>query len=431
VSAFDYLMERGRAIDFRDARRQIAELSGVPIPFREAPPRRPPGGTPPPAGAPGAAPAGWAPEWVNSATFFVTDYRPRWLVTRLLAARQPAFAGGPSKSLKTSILIDLAVSLGSGTAFLGEFSVPGRVRVGVLSGESGAFTLQETARRICAARGTDPSDLDVLWGFRLPQLANPAHVECLAAALRENKVEVLILDPVYLALLAGDLKGLQASNFMETGPLLMSVAQACLDAGATPILVHHTRKNLTNPFEPIELNDLAFSGCAEFARQWLLINRREKFDPDGGGLHQLWMGVGGSTGQCGLWAVDVTEGQLEEDFTGRRWEVMVTKGGEARDKAKKDKQERKDKEEDGALLAVVDRLDPERTKGVGKTRLRENLGWSGDKVGKVLARLLRECILVECDVAVPSGKEGTRKVAGVKRSGLGPVEPPAQTAGEG
>jgi hypothetical protein len=300
-------------------------------------------------------PKGWVAEWIDSTTFFAADYRPRWLMTKFLAARYPAFVGGPSKSLKTMLLTDLAVSLGSGSRFLGQFEVPQRVRVGVLSGESGEFTLQETARRVCVARGTDPSALDVLWGFSLPQLANPAHVECLSSTLAENKVEVLILDPVYLALLAGNERGQQASNLMDIGPLLMRVTKACLDAGATPILVHHTRKNLADPYQPIELADLAFSGCAEFARQWLLINRREKFEP-GSGKHQLWMGVGGSIGQRGLWAVDADEGELREDFTGRKWDVVVAKGGEAREKAKNAKQERKDKEEDGTLLAHMEHL---------------------------------------------------------------------------
>ncbi|MDA0284889.1 MAG: AAA family ATPase, partial [Planctomycetota bacterium] len=99
-------------------------------------------------------PTGFDLKLLDSATFASTTFRRHYLVKRVLVEGQSCIIGGPKKCLKTGTLVDLAVSLGTGTPFLSNpnFVVPERVRTCVLSGESGGFTLKETAQRICAAR---------------------------------------------------------------------------------------------------------------------------------------------------------------------------------------------------------------------------------------------------------------------------------------
>ena len=92
-------------------------------------------------------------------------------------AKAPMIIAGPEKCLKTSIAVDLAVSLATGRPFLGHFEVGRPVRVAVLSGESGEHALQDTFHRVCRARNVDPKGCEILWQFDLPSFVDPADVE--------------------------------------------------------------------------------------------------------------------------------------------------------------------------------------------------------------------------------------------------------------
>ncbi|QJW94610.1 AAA family ATPase [Frigoriglobus tundricola] len=242
---------------------------------------------------------------------------PDWLVEGVMVARQPLVIGGPAKALKTSLALDLAVSLATGTKFLGTFEVPEACDVAVFSGESGRTTINETLQRICRSKKKDPKGCAVHCGFTLPRLSDPADRKELTQQLRAEGIGVVVIDPLYLCLGSG--AAVSASNLYEVGAVLAATAHACLRANATPVLVHHTNKSAGAATGTVALVDLAFAGIAEFARQWLLVGRAAEYQP-GSGVHDLVLSVGGSAGHSSRWSVRVDEGR---DAEKRQWSVRV------------------------------------------------------------------------------------------------------------
>lgn len=235
-------------------------------------------------------------------------------VEGVLVSGQPGVIGGPIKGLKTGLTLDLAVSLATKTPFLGRFGTHTQRRVAVFSGESGPDTLHVTLDNVCRAREVPvPGPEWLRVNAALPTLG------LLADYLEQWPAEVVVLDPLYLLL-----NGEQATNLFVMGDQLAAVSRVCLEAGATPVLVHHFTENVQPGAVP-DLAHLSFAGIKQFARQWVLINRRRKYRPDRPNHHRLWMVTGGSAGHGGLYGVTAEEGAGKD-----RWEVTVQSAAEAR-----------------------------------------------------------------------------------------------------
>ena len=256
------------------------------------------------------------------------NYELEYLIDNTLVAGQPCIVAGGKKCLKTSLVLDMGISLAKGGFFLGKLKVTGECRVAVMTGESGMATIQETCRRICAAAGYKLGDIDnLIFSEDLPRFGDPQHEDALRRFIEEDEVEVIVVDPAYLCL-----PGADAGNLFMQGDLLRGMSKVCSECGCTMILCHHTRKTKIDPYAPPELEDIAWAGFQEFARQWLLVGRREQYEP-GTGEHRLWFSVGGSAGHTSFWALDIDEGTREHEG-GRWWHVDVLAANEARDDVK-------------------------------------------------------------------------------------------------
>lgn len=363
-------------------------------------------------------PQGFQGRFVELTGFLATEIRPQWLVKQLAVRDQVGVLGGSKKTLKTSLLVDFAVSVATGTPFLSHprFAVPEPLKVALISGESGPAAIQNQFHRVANARGAKFEADRVFLGFDLPRLSNTRDLRLLTDVLKQHQVQVAILDPLYLSLLSGNTDA-NPANVFAMGPLLLEASRSCLRAGATPLFCHHSTKGSyaakSRTGDPLDLEDLAFSGVAEVARQWLIVSHREPFNAETG-ESKLWLRVGGSAGHSGLYALDIDEGTIDDDFKGRRWQVKVesaSKAIEASAKAKEDQKQQAKRRQDLEDMKKIETALAEITVGKTVPEIGDLAGFGKDKTRRLLAQLLRESRIVCTRVSRPFGS-GNRNQPG-------------------
>jgi hypothetical protein len=214
-----------------------------------------------------------------------------------------------------------------------------------MSAESGLKALQRSARRIARARGFELSEIEnLVWSDRVPYLGSDIDPKIIGEQVKDNGIEWVIFDPLYLML-----DGKDAGNLYSQGVQFRRLHDACREAGADFKLVHHLTRAASKVYEPPTLNDASWAGIAEFVGQWWLVGRRERYMP-GSGLHKLWLELGARGEHQNGWAVDVDE---HADDLGRPqgWTVTVRPAVEAQSGEASDKTRQKDEASDRQLQA--------------------------------------------------------------------------------
>lgn len=343
---------------------------------------------------------------LTSAELDAANYRVEFLIDRLMVAGQPMVVSGSKKTLKTSLMIDMGITLATRGFFLGKLPASRPCRVAIMTGESGLSTIQETARRIAKAARHELKKIDnLIWSPDLPKFGDLKHMDSLGEFLTADAIEVVMIDPAYLCMPSAD-----AGNLMAQGELLRSMNDVCKKVGAMLVLAHHntqsslrTRQNKAG-YDPPELEDIAWAGFQEWARQWLLVGRRQKYEP-GTGEHALWLNVGGSAGHSALWAVDISEGVYSPD-TPRTWKVSIRSGWDERQlrsqKAERAKNEEIRTRENEWKLKLWDTMQ-RHPDGNTSSGYRDLAGLSGSQMKKAEALLDREGRIETCRVQKANG----------------------------
>ncbi len=335
-------------------------------------------------------------ETMSSGELVRSSFELTYAINQLLVEGQNAILAGPHKSMKTTFAVKMAVSLATGRMFLGRFSVPRPYRVCMMSGESGLAVIREIAIRCARFVDRKLEDIEnLIWSQNLPRLGDARHMSELSRMLQGEGIEVVILDPAYL-MMPGD----DAGNLFKQGELLGQLNQVCLGNGATPVLVHHTKRTgIEKKHKPLGLDDLAWAGFSEFARQWITLNRREDYEP-GTGCHRIWLNAGGSAGHGGLWGVNIHEG-TNTAAEGRSLDIKVVEPDAIltdRENRIEDTRTEKASERIVSDKSVITKALAKTPDGDTKTGIRDRTSLSTSRVGVAIAALLEDEEVVPCGV---------------------------------
>lgn len=333
------------------------------------------------------------PRTLTTQELFDQSDEDTFLIEDTLVANQPAIVAGPSKAMKTTISIDAAISLATGSPFLGR-NVPEAVPVLFLTSEIGRSQVRKLAYRIAKTKAENGVQMQLYesnnlhWNTWVPYIPDPEQLEILEAEIKRVGARAVFCDPLYL-MLDGD----TAASYSLNAQQLRALCSMCLEAGATPICNDHAKRSSSNAkdHEPLELDDISGAGKAEYFRQWLLVSRRERFDE--AEPHKLWLSIGGSAFAGSTLAVDIDE---RSDETGKRTYAISSQPASELRKAKiKQRSDSRAEAESKRIAQKADELIEKVFKGdhtlsLSKNDIEDRLGLRTKEAGKVIGHLINE-----------------------------------------
>jgi hypothetical protein len=230
-----------------------------------------------------------------------------WLVQGLLAALTYGQLAGPMKALKSYLLAFIQAGVASGVPIFGQFEPVGSPR-GVLAyvGEGGRAPWTRRFKRVCAAMGINPADLDSLQVvFDIAPIPSLVFQESLRHHLDETIICPLVtVDPLY----SYHGTTTKASDLHQEGALLNMLSGPCIEAEASLLVVNHYNQGGVGS----SLKRITMAGSGEWADSWLLLDHRETPDVENG-LFRLTLEVGSRQWGGMTWDLDLDIGRFDID----------------------------------------------------------------------------------------------------------------------
>lgn len=182
--------------------------------------------------------------------------KPGWLVEGVWSENAHGVLAGEAKTYKSVISTDLAVSVASGTPFLGHFKIPATGPVLIIQEENDPGEFQDRLRRIAFSRGLtghaalEGNSITLEPDVQLPikvlnnqgfDLTSKEDLAWLRRQCRRLNPALIVLDPFYLMT-----PGVDENSAAQVGPVLSRLLKMKQHYDVGIQLIHHYRKQNTN-----------------------------------------------------------------------------------------------------------------------------------------------------------------------------------------
>lgn len=234
------------------------------------------------------------------------------IISGLIRSEETAIIGGPTKANKSCAAADLIAAILTATPFLG-LNVGNRKRAILVTAENSAAEYQTRIDRSIASRNSMFDSRfhfgelgDCLFISDQPSLARTRQGRAdLLGFVRDFGADVVLLDPFNRISTAKD-----STDLVAVGQALDRLCRPITEAGAAVIIVHHFSKSSLGIGDEPTLAHLSGAGVAEYARSWLLLNRKSPYTgPRSNELLLTWGSCHGDAGS-GKFTLDEEDGQL-------------------------------------------------------------------------------------------------------------------------
>lgn len=177
---------------------------------------------------------------------------PGWQVKGFWMRRSHGIVAGEPKSFKSTLVMDMALSIASGTPFLGKYPVHEQGTVLYIQNENAHWIMKDRFEKMLANKGLvgkiNRSKDKIQVDFPPPvpfyminqqsfMLSNEEHQEYLEETIKKMKPELVVLDPLYL-MFDGDI-----ASAMDLFPILQWLLYLKNTYKCGICVIHHYNKN--------------------------------------------------------------------------------------------------------------------------------------------------------------------------------------------
>lgn len=161
-----------------------------------------------------------------------------WLVKDLISTGGCGIVVGPPKGLKTWLLIDLLVSIATGTQFLGKFEVINKGKVLFFCAEQNEESIKKRVLSVAITRGLTESDLSnfLIIAENNMDLSDRGDFSKLIATIDEHQPVLVALDPLRRVM------SIDENSSKQVGEILSKIRNVQRELNVSFVLAHHTGK---------------------------------------------------------------------------------------------------------------------------------------------------------------------------------------------